>query len=433
MVLRPGGFPEYSPAEQLVFDEVRKIIETHYSQYGYAHIQTPSVEANTVLLAKNWEDAGKQIFWLYGLAQGNEDTKDYSLHFDLTVPFARYVLDWENELTFPFKRYQVQASRRGERSQRGRFKEFRQADMDVIRQDEKDQDKGKNLYYDAELLFVVAKTLWAIVDRFLGKKAFTVRMNNRYLLSWFFSQFDEKVIPALYSLLDRYYKISFDDFVAQLKELVSDQDAGKIISFVKMSFADLPSDLVDNDSYRRWYAELQEVMQHVQALNLDSKYSIVRDPCIIRWLDYYTGTVYEAYFYDDMGLGSISGWWRYENLTGYINPKKNNYSWVGGTIWLSRIVYLILEKMKPENTTAIDYLFVHFAETTQETLALLQTYVEQGKTVEYYPSAEKLGKQFTYADKKWIPNVVILGEWELKEKIYKVKNMKTGEESTAKL
>ena len=135
MVLRPGWFPEYSPAEQLVFDDIKKIIEANYSQYGFAHIETPAVETTSVLLAKNGEDAGKQIFWLYGLAQGNEDTKDYALHFDLTVPFARYILDRENDITFPFKRYQIQPVRRGERSQRGRFKEFWQSDIDVIWQE----------------------------------------------------------------------------------------------------------------------------------------------------------------------------------------------------------------------------------------------------------------------------------------------------------
>ena len=195
MVLRPGWFPEYSPAEQLVFDEVKQIIQANYSQYGFAHIETPAVEANSVLLAKNGEDAGKQIFWLYGLAQGNEDTKDYALHFDLTIPFARYVLDWENELTFPFKRYQIQPVRRGERSQRGRFKEFWQSDIDVIWSDEwwvMSDGKWKNLYYDAEMLVVMAKTLYEIVAKFLANKPFTLHINNRYLLAGFFSQFAEK-------------------------------------------------------------------------------------------------------------------------------------------------------------------------------------------------------------------------------------------------
>ncbi len=123
-MFRPSWFPEYSPSEQLVFDAVKEIIEKNYAQYWFAHIQTPAVEANKVLLSKNGEDAGKQIFGLYGLAQWTEDTKDYALHFDLTVPFARYVLDWENEITFPFKRYQIQPVWRGERSQEEDLESF---------------------------------------------------------------------------------------------------------------------------------------------------------------------------------------------------------------------------------------------------------------------------------------------------------------------
>jgi len=428
MVLRPGWFPEYSPAEQLVFDQVKAIIEAHYSQYGFAHIQTPAVESTNVLLAKNGEDAGKQIFWLYGLAQGKDDTKDYALHFDLTVPFARYILDRENDITFPFKRYQIQPVRRGERSQRGRFKEIWQSDIDVIWQETEKWILGKNLYYDAEMLVVIAKTLHAIVTKFLWNKPFTVHVNNRYLLAWFFSQFDEKVIPQLYNLLDKYYKMWFETFQKELAELVSPADVQKILVFVQSNFDRLDPNLVDNDLYRRWYQELQEVLRFVDGLNQEKKYTIIWDPYIIRGLDYYTGTVYETFFDDDISLGSISSGGRYENLTWYINPKKSNYSGVGWSIWLSRMVYLILETMKPEHTTQTEYLFVHFPETIQDILMLANVFINEGKNVEVYPSAEKLGKQFAYADKKWIPQVVIFGEGERDLKRYKIKNMKTGEE-----
>lgn len=433
MVLRPGWFPEYSPAEQLVFDELKKIIESNYSQYGFAHIQTPAVEANSVLLAKNGEDAGKQIFWLYGLAQGNEDTKDYALHFDLTVPFARYILDRENELTFPFKRYQIQPVRRGERSQRGRFREFRQSDIDVIWQEMEKWSVGKNLYYDAEMLVVIAKTLREIVAKFLNNKPFSVHVNNRYLLAWFFSQFDEKLVPQLYNLLDKYYKIGLDIFTKELKELLSDTDAQKVLDFIQTGFDRLDPNLVDNDVYRRGYAELQEVFGFVANLNQSNKYAIVRDPCIIRGLDYYTGTVYETFFDDDMALGSISSGWRYENLTGHINPKKSHYSWVGGSIWLSRMVYLILETTKPENKTHVEYLFVNFSETMKDIALLANIFIDEWKTIEIYPSADKLGKQFSYADKKWIPYVVLLGEWEKDMKKYKIKDMKAGTEKEMSL
>ena len=424
-MFRPGGFPEYSPAEQLVFDQLKEIIEKSYGQYGFAHIHTPAIESNQVLLSKNWEDAVKQIFWLFWLSQWITDKKEYSLHFDLTVPFARYVLDWENELIFPFKRYQIQPVRRGERSQRWRFREFRQSDIDVIWSDENQEKKiWKNLFYDAEMLFVIAKTLWQIIDKFLEWKEFTLHLNNRYLLSGFFSQFDQNIVAKLYSLLDRYYKISLEEFKKELETLVSKKEAEKIINFTQTKFENLNPNLVDNEDYIRWYLELQEVLKYVNDLNVDWKFKIVWDPCIIRGLDYYTWTVYETFFDDDMALGSISSGWRYENLTWYINPKKKNFSWVGWSIGLSRMVFLILEKTKPELKTKVEYLFINFPETSKETLKLLQEYVKNWKTVEYYPSPEKLWKQFGYADKKWIENVVILGEGEKNEGVYKVKNMK---------
>lgn len=239
---------------------------------------------------------------MYGLAQGSEDLKDYALHFDLTVPFARYVLDRENELAFPFKRYQVQPVRRGERSQRGRFREFRQSDIDVIRSETEKSVIGKNLYYDAEMLVVIAKALHAIIEKFLDNKPFSLHVNNRYLLAGFFSQFDEKIVSQLYSLLDKYYKIGADAFAKELGTLVSAAEVKKILEFVQTDFARLDPNLVDNDLYRRGYAELKEVFGYVAGLNKQNRYNIIWDPYVIRGLDYYTGTVYETFFDDDIAL-----------------------------------------------------------------------------------------------------------------------------------
>lgn len=434
MTLRPWWFPEYNPGQQMIFDQIFEIIQKNYKQYWYTHIQTPAVEANKVLMSKNWEDAGKQIFWLYWLAQWSEDTKDYSLHFDLTVPFARYILDRENEITFPFKRYQIQPAWRGERSQRGRFKELRQADIDVIRNDSNPWDIWKNLFYDSETLFVILKTLEAIKDRFLPWRKITMHINNRYLLSWFFSQFKSLDIQAMYSLVDKYYKIWQSKFEEELKTFnLSNLDYKKVIQFTQTKLQDLSIDLANNDVFNRGLKEIQEVMANINLLNQSDWFSFVYDPFIIRWLDYYTGTVYETFFEDDMWLGSISSWWRYENLTWYIDSKKNFYSWVWWSIGLSRMVYLILETFKPEQNTVADYLFLNFDWTFSDIIVLANTFVKNWKNIEIYPDADKLWKQFGSADKKWIPYVVILWEGEKKEWIYKIKNMKTGEEELVKL
>lgn len=431
-MLKPGGFPEYSPAEQLVFDEIKKIIEDQYQQYGYAHIQTPAVESNKVLLSKNWEETGKQIFWLYGLAQWWEDTKDYALHFDLTVPFARYVLDHEGVITFPFKRFQVQPVRRGERSQRGRFKELRQADIDVIRQDMWDSKSGKHIYYDAEMMIVISKTLDKILQKFLPEKTFTLHINNRYLLAGVIEQFPEEKRLELYGLLDRYYKITHEQFVEDVKSILG-SESKKLLDFVSCSIENIKEYPLENENFKRGLIEVEEVFNYIAILNPENKYKLIFDPFIIRWLDYYTGNVYESFFDDDLALGSISSGGRYENLTGYINPKKSNYSWVGGSIWLSRIVYLILEKNKPENTTKTKYLLVNFQETISDTAKVMNSLLEKWEVVELYPSPDKLGKQFGYADKKWIPFVIVLWQGEKDQWIYKIKNMKTGEEEIIKL
>ncbi|MFA5747944.1 MAG: histidine--tRNA ligase [Candidatus Absconditabacterales bacterium] len=433
-MFRPGGFPEYNPGQQLIFDQIFEIITKNYKQYGYTHIQTPAVEANKVLLSKNGEEAGKQIFGLYGLAQGGEDTKDYSLHFDLTVPFARYVLDWENEITFPFKRYQIQPVRRGERSQKGRFREFRQADIDVIRNDSNPGDVGKNLFYDSETFFVLLKTLNDIKNKFLPGKKITMHINNRYLLFGFFQQFKNLDTEKIYSLLDKYYKIGQSKFEEELKNFnLSDSDYKKILKFTQTKITDLASDFSNNDTFNRGLKEIKEVLENINLLNQSDGLNFVYDPFIIRGLDYYTGTVYETFFDDDMGLGSISSGGRYENLTGYIDPKKNFYSGVGGSIGLSRIVYLILENFKSEQNTVSDYLFLNFGETFQSIISLANKFIQDGKNIEIYPEADKLGKQFSFADKKGIPYVVILGDGEKKEGKYKIKNMKTGQEEEYKM
>lgn len=156
------------------------------------------------------------------------------------------------------------------------------------------------------MLVVIAKTLREIVAKFLNNKPFSIHVNNRYLLAGFFSQFDEKVVPQLYSLLDKYYKIGADTFAKELELLVSSDEAKKILDFVQTDFQKLSPDLVDNDLYRRGHTELKEVFAYVDGLNQQQNYTIVWDPYVIRGLDYYTGTVYETFFDDDIALGSIS-------------------------------------------------------------------------------------------------------------------------------
>jgi len=406
MVLRPWGFPEYSPSEQVVFDRIHSIIEKQYRSFWYAHIYTPAVEANKILLAKSGNETSKQIFGLYGLAQGWEDLKDYSLHFDLTIPFARYILDHEGDITFPFKRYQIQPVRRWERAQRWRFREFWQCDIDTVRRADSPHSM---LFYDAETLVVIANIFEELRQTYFSDMSITIHYNDRKFLTKLLDHYPNKT--QLYTLFDKYYKIWVQKFNEELTNLLWVTEAKNIQQQLTMPEKN-PELLL-----------LEEYLQKINIQNL----KFVFDPFITRGLDYYTGMVYETFFDDDMSLGSISSGGRYDNLTTYIDPKKN-FSGVWGSIWISRLVSLIFEKWTWSKQSPAEYLCINFLETLPDICLVANKLRSEWCTVDIYPFADKLGKQFAYADKKWIPYVIILWTWEKEAGTYKIKHMKTGEE-----
>lgn len=420
-MFRPSWFPEYSPSEQAVFDNVKNIIEKHYRSFWYDHIYTPAVEANKVLLAKSWNETSKQIFWLYGLAQWSEDLKDYSLHFDLTIPFARYILDHEWEISFPFKRYQIQPVRRWERAQRWRYRELRQCDIDTVWRTE---TKDSMIFYDAETFVVIANTLEEIRLSYFADKSITLHYNNRRLVNWLLESYKNR--DEIFWLFDKYYKIWEEKFEEELKNLTQWEDTEKILNFVKD-----PKKHLNNSNSEEWIKELWELENYLEKLNVN-KLKFVFDPFITRWLDYYTGTVYETFIDDDMSLGSISSGWRYDGLTKYIDAKRN-FSGVGWSIGISRLMALIFEINQWIKQTTTDYMCINFSETFGDVSRIASKLRDEGNNVEIYPVADKLGKQFGYADKKWIRNVVILWEGEKEKWIYKMKNMETWVETDVKL
>ncbi|GHW02947.1 histidine--tRNA ligase [candidate division SR1 bacterium] len=431
-MLRPSGFIEYSPAEQRLFDQISSIISDTYESFGYTHIHTPAVEANSVLLSKNGEETGKQIFGLYGLAQGSQDLKDYSLHFDLTVPFARYILDRESDLSFPFKRYQIQPVWRGERAQKGRFREFFQCDIDTIWK----KDTGDYLFYDAEVIFTLSQTLSNILKVVNLDDTAIMHISNKKLILGFLQNLvpDDKIQPIA-SLIDKYSKIGLDNFKSSILDMeVSLEIFDKIHSFITTKTSLIEVDKIasfsDAPLFLQGFNELKEVAHKLESFQsaFQTNHQILVDLQIIRGLDYYTGTVFEATLHKDPALGSICGGGRYETLTGFIDPKKDNYAGVGGSIGITRLLSKLFAEQKQSQNTCASYLFLYFPETLSEILSLASTFISEGKKVEIYPSNDKLGKQFGLADKKGIPNVVILGEGEKQAGIYKIKNMQTGEE-----
>lgn len=437
--LRPSGFPEYSPAQQLIFDQITQIITRNYQQFGYTHIHTPAVERNEVLLAKNGEETWKQIFGLYGMAQWAEDLKDYGLHFDLTVPFARYTLDREGQLTFPFKRYQIQPVWRGERAQKGRFREFFQCDIDVIWKGEKDF-----LYYDAEIIATLGQTLTDIIQTTALNDNITFHINNKQIVKAFLNEISEspEQAQAISNLIDKFDKIGAEKFEQTLIEelKISQENKDKILTFISFCSPDLEKlnelrSLSADEIFQNGITELETVISLLQKMQqrLALSFNFVVDMKIIRGLDYYTGTIFEATFDQMPQIGSICGGGRYQNLTGYIDPKRQDYCGVWGSIGISRILSRIFDSNEPTQQTIADFLIVNFENNFENWLSLINHLKNQGKNFEFYPHPDKLGKQFSYADKKGIPFVIICWEGEIADSIYKIKDMKTGEESINQL
>jgi len=429
-MFKVSWFPELTPGEKILEEKILNLIKNSYQQHWYTIIETPAVERNSVLTAKWGNEINKQIFWLYGLAQWCEkDTKDYSLHFDLTVPFARYVIDHKQELTFPFKRSQIQKVWRWERAQKWRFREFYQADIDVI-WDDKNSTWTKYLFYDAEIIFVLIKTLEKLFNEFNLDKKIIININHKKIISGFLKYLKlEDKVKEITTIIDKKDKITKEVFVKELKNIwLNKEQINKIISFTSLTkFTSLTS---LNDELCSWIKDLEIILNYLDLLWVKDKVQI--NLWIMRGLDYYTWIVFETFIKWQKSLGSIASWWRYENLTKFIDYK-TAFSGVGGSIWISRLESYLFNQIKSKQKTTTEYLFINFPETQKEIFKLYQIFLQKWKNVEIYPAWDKLGKQFKYADKKLISYCVILWEEELKNWVYKIKNMKTWETKSYKL
>lgn len=407
---RPWWFPEYNPWEQRIFDTIVSILTKNFEKRNYQHIMTPAVEPVDIL-TRGGDIGDKQVYWLYGLAQGNEDTKDYALHFDLTVPFARYVLDHMNDLVFPFKRYQMQPVRRGERTKRGRYKEFRQFDVDTIRRT--DTDVGS--WYDAESIIVCYQSLQEIFATMNVKKNVVVKLSNiwvtkRYLTS--LGILDDKQLSVC-KLLDDYFKIWHQTFVEKASAFADATALQKIETLLQTHDYSVLSSV-------EWFEFLDQTIKALKQYNVNVQYDIA----IIRWHNYYTWTVVEFFLEDDMEIWAIAWWWAYNWLTDFINPK-HSFSGVGCSI-SSRIMEVILSLWWWLKSATESYMFINFPDTLHETVGLMQRFHTAWKNCEIYPTPAKLWKQFEYADKKWIPYCIVFGKDEADKWVFLIKDMKDG-------
>ena len=405
---RPGGFPEFNPKQQAIWDKMLEIITDVFKKHNYEHIWTPAVEP-IELLKKGGDIIEQQVYGLYGLAQGNEDTKDYALHFDLTIPLARYVLDHQQDIVFPFSRYQIQPVWRGESHKRGRYKEFWQCDIDTIRRSETNVWQ----WYDAQSIFVMQSAMKAVCEYFDISISFIAKINHLNLTKSFLASLSitGDVQQKTLKLLDNYYKISAAAFKDKLSELVGFENADRILRIIDSKDPTLLS-------YLPLYNELDQIIQSLQLLDVSFEYDI----CIVRGQNYYSGMVVEWFDKDDMDLGSLAAGGRYDKLTDFIDSKQS-FSGVGAS--LGRFTALIMEKAEISNTTE-SYLFLNFPESSEKMIKLYQQFIQDNKTSEFYPTSAKFAKQLEYANKKNIKYAIICGEDETKKGVYLQKDLTTG-------
>ena len=413
-----AGFMELLPNEQILFNQIKETIETTYKKYGFLPIDTPIIELSEVLLAKAGGETEKQI---YRFQKGDNDL---SLRFDLTVPLAKYVAKNYGNLSFPFRRYQIGKVYRGERAQKGRYREFYQCDIDIIGDGELD------IINDAEIPSI-------IYDIFtnLGFEDFTIRINNRKILNGLFEEIGQKEqSEEILRIIDKIEKIGKEAVVEEFEKIgINSEQINKIIEFIEIEgttnekLEKLEKLNIENETYKQGVKELKEVIKNIKIFGVPEKNFKV-DLTIARGLDYYTGTVYETFLNEYREIGSVCSGGRYENLAEYYTNKK--LPGVGVSIGLTRLFYKLneLNIIKATKKSVAEVLIIPMLEDLTEPIKLATKLRKMGINTEIFLNNKKLKAKFKYADKLEIPYVVVIGEDEVKENKVTIKNMKTGEE-----
>lgn len=409
------GFMELMPQDQILFDKMKNTIESVYSSYGFYPLDTPIIELSSVLLAKAGGETEKQIY------RFNKGDNDLSLRFDLTVPLAKYVASRSNELIFPFKRYQIGKVYRGERPQKGRFREFYQCDIDVI------GNETLSILYDAEIPSI-------IYDLFkkLNIGDFTIRINNRKILTGFFNslELNSKVTDIL-RIIDKIEKIGEDEVKSELSLLDIDSDkVSKIIDFIRINgdaftkIERLKNLGITDEIFNEGVNELETVINNIKARGLDSNFYDV-DLTIARGLDYYTGTVYETILKDYPSIGSVCSGGRYENLATYYTDKK--LPGVGISIGLTRLFYQLKEAgvIKTTDSSVADITILPMTENYEYVYKFSNLLKRFGVRVDT-AFLGKFKQLMRYADKQKTPYVLIIGDDEISKGVAVLKDMFTG-------
>jgi histidyl-tRNA synthetase len=420
------GVMELLPADQIAFQRMLDTIRRNFERFGFLPVETPVMEFSDVLLTKQGGETERQVYFVQSTGALEQGAKpDLALRFDLTVPLARYVAEHEHELSFPFRRYQIQRVYRGERAQRGRFREFYQCDIDVIGKDQ------LSVRYDAEMPAVIYS-----VFKELDFGPFTIQLNNRKLMRGFFESLGlsdaEKQAHALREV-DKLDKRGVDyvrDTLTGETFALSKDAAQKILDFVQTrssnhadALAKLDALGEGSDAFNQGIVELREVLQIIKAMGVpETHYAI--NLSIARGLDYYTGTVYETTLNDHPQIGSICSGGRYDNLAA--NYTKSHLPGVGISIGATRLFYQLREaKLLPPVQSTVKVLVTQMDEAhLPEYLDIAHQLRSAGIATEVVLEGAKLGKQFKYADRSGIRFVVVLGSDEIAKGVVTVKDMR---------
>ena len=416
-----SGFMELLPRQQMVMERIMEILRETYSLYGFTPLDTPIIEASEVLLAKGGGETEKQI---YRFTKGDADL---ALRFDLTVPLAKYVALHYNDLSFPFRRYQIGKVYRGERAQRGRFREFYQADIDII------GDGKLDVTNEAEIPAII----YQVFTR-LGLHRFQIRVNNRKILNGFYAMLGltDKAgdIMRTVDKLDKIGAEKVRDLLTAEDIGLTEDQAGEILTFISIQGSNqqvlsaLESYRGRNEVFDQGLDELHTVVKYLSAFGVPEKNFAV-DLTIARGLDYYTGTVYETTMLDHPEIGSVCSGGRYDNLAEYYTDKQ--LPGVGISIGLTRLFYVLQEQgMLNEalNSAPADALILPMTGDLGPAAALATQLRQAGVRTQLYTEQKKFKQKMTYADRIGVPYVLFLGDDEIAKGTVSVKDMATGEQ-----
>lgn len=417
-----SGFMELLPQPQQQMERMMDILRRTYSLYGFTPLDTPVIEASEVLLAKGGGETEKQI---YRFQKGDADL---ALRFDLTVPLAKYVALHYNDLSFPFRRYQIGKVYRGERAQRGRFREFYQADIDII------GDGKLDITNEAEIPAIIYQTFTS-----LGLKRFQIRVNNRKILNGFYAMLGlTEKSGDIMRTVDKLDKIGAEKVRTLLVDEcgVSADSADEILRFIAITggneqvLAALESYRGRNEVFDEGLDQLNTVVKYLSAFGVPAENFAV-DLTIARGLDYYTGTVYETTLLDHPEIGSVCSGGRYDNLAEYYTDRQ--LPGVGISIGLTRLFYVLGEQglLNPDLPTApADVLILPMTAELSPAVTLATRLRAAGVRTQLYTEQKKFKAKMSYADKLGVPYVVFLGDDEITGNVVACKDMTSGEQTT---